>query len=151
MYRKSELVGKSTTQVGKTPSKELTAGDSEVFEKWSQALASSSDLISLAGEDHSPFEDKFLTTVVIPVLVVADGMLWVVDYSAEGQISQAPKKVSECTIFVGKKYTFGSTHSFLEHQISHLHVYTKGGFDAYLEQIRSEDVWEDIFPLYSVT
>jgi hypothetical protein len=151
MYRKSELVGKSTTQVGRTPNKELTVGDSEVFEKWSQALASSFDLISVAGTSFDAVENAYLTTVVIPVLVVSDGTLWTIDYSANGQIADEPKQVDECAIFLGKKYAFDKTHSFMEYQISHLHVYTKKGFDAYLEQIRSEDVWENVFPLHSVT
>ncbi|WP_395740056.1 hypothetical protein [Prosthecobacter sp.] len=153
MYRKNELVGKSTTQVGKTATKdkELTASDSEVFDKWSQALASSFDLVSDAGTSLNEFENTCLTTVIIPVLVVSDGTLWAIDYSANGQIADEPKQVDECTIFVGKKYAFGKTHSFMEHQISHLHVYTKKGFDAFLEHIRSDDSWEDVFPLHTIT
>ncbi len=150
MYRKTEPVGKSTTQVGKTPTKELSVGDSEVFDKWSQALASSFDLISIAGTSFVTSESFSLTTVVIPVLVVSNDTLWAVDYSADGQIENEPKQVDECAVFIGKKYTFEKTHSFMEHQISHLHIYTKNGFDAFLGQIQSEDAWEDVFPLHTI-
>lgn len=151
MYRKNEPVGKSTTQVGRTPNKDLSVGDNEVFDKWSQALASSFDLISIAGTSFGEFEDSYLTTVVIPILVVSDGTLWTVDYSANGQVVDGPTQTNECAIYIGKKYIFGKTHSFMEHRVSHLHVYTKKGFDAFLRQIRTEETWEDIFPLQSVT
>ena len=150
-YKKGELVGKSTTQVGRTPNNEITAGDAEVYDKWSQALASSLDLLLLAARESEPREGEFLTTVVLPVLVVADDTLWAVDYSPERELTQEPRPLNECTIYVGKTYSFSTSRYHVEHRLSHLHVFTKKGFDAFLQRIAQEDDWEEIFPLHTLS
>lgn len=151
IYNKSELVGKSTTQVGRTPNNEITSGDADVYDKWSQALASSLDLLCSAAHEPEGRESEFVTTVVLPVLVVADNTLWVVDYSLTGELTEAPRQMTECTIYIGKKFSFSTSRHPLEHRLSHLHVFTKQGFDAFLQWIAQEDNWEEFFPLHTLS
>lgn len=145
VYNKGELVGKSTTQVGRTTNNEITSGDADVYDKWSQALASSLDLLWLGSHEPEARESEFVTTVVLPVLVVADDTLWAVDYSPTGELTEEPRQLSDCTIFIGKKYSFSTSRYLIEHRLSHLHVFTKKGFDAFLQWITQEDNWEDFF------
>lgn len=150
VYHKGELVGKSTTQVGRN-NNDFFAGDADVYDKWSQALASSLDLLWLAAHEPEAKEGEFVTTVVLPVLVVANDTLWAVDYSLEGELREEPHQLNDCTIYIGKKHSFNTSRYRLEHRLSHLHVFTKNGFDAFLKRIAREDDWEEIFPLHTLS
>ena len=151
IYSKGELVGKSTTQVGRTHNNDIISGDADVYDKWSQALASSLDLLWLAAHEPEAKEGEFVTTVVLPVLVVANDTLWAVDYSLEGELREEPHKLNDCTIYIGKKHSFNTSRYAVEHRLSHLHVFTKNGFDAFLKRIAREDDWEEIFPLHTLS
>jgi len=145
VYHKGELVGKSTTQVGRTPNSELTSGDTDVYDKWTQALASSLDLLWLAAHEPEATEGEFVTTVVLPVLVVANNTLWAVDYSLTGELTEEPRQLTDCTIYIGKKHSFNTSRYLIEHRQSHLHVFTKTGFDAFLQRLKYESDWWDFF------
>jgi hypothetical protein len=68
-------VGKSCDQVGRDSQNNLTSNDSDVYEKWAQAVASSHDLVHEAALQAGQTSIAFLLTSVVPVLVVPDGML----------------------------------------------------------------------------
>ena len=83
-------------------------------------------------------------TVVLPVLVVSDQTLWVVDYSHEGEIVDVPTQVNESTLYLGREYW---RKDRIHHTISHLHIVTQTGLAALLRSIRDDDsVWESLFP-----
>lgn len=88
LYPARGLVVKSTAQVGRVDSKEapISASDSEVYEKWGQALASAHDLVLAAArdasEDHSG-QPSF--AAVVPVLVVPNDRLWEVSFDENGK------------------------------------------------------------------
>ena len=50
-YAPGASVGKGSVQVGKAQDNSITANDAEVFDKWSQALASAHDLADEAAEE----------------------------------------------------------------------------------------------------
>src|SRR5207245_2442868 len=83
-YRENDLVGKATTQVGKSPTGEFVDSDAEVFDKWSQALASADDMIRESASDYKRHCERCFFTLTLPVLVVSDGTLWAADYDAAG-------------------------------------------------------------------
>lgn len=142
LYRVGELVGKSTAQVGRTPSKEITTKDGEVYEKWAQAIASAFDLVEQSIYDYKKTGGVRAFTMVIPVLVVADDTLWTADYSQEGKILDGPSLCGECDIFIGKDISTPSA----DYTISHLHVLTKKKFDEYLDRIKGNKIyWDRIF------
>ena len=143
LYQSRQFVGKATVQVGRTPNGDLTTGDAEVYEKWAQAIASAFDLVSQSVRDFERTDRRNAYSVVIPVLVVADGSLWTADYSEQGELLAEPSPCEECTIFIGKKI---STRG-VDYEMSHLHVFTKTKFDGYLDRVTVNDkYWDLIFP-----
>lgn len=149
IFRSREPVGKAATQVGRTVEEgkdrtsQILSNDSEAYEKWSQAIASSNDLIGQCG--HSSIADATVAAaVVFPVLVVPNETLWCADYSVDGVLERPPQQVAQCTLFVGKRAVAGA----IEYTISHLLIFTKAAFDTYLELLKDShsDEWENLFP-----
>lgn len=142
LYPIGAMVGKSTAQVGLTDKGEFTAGDSDVYEKWTQALGSSSDLIQNAAYYVETYKEAFCT-VVLPFLVVADGTLWTADYSEDGQLIGDPIKNSHATLFVGREYWRPGGISY---RVSHLHVCTRTGMEEFLHRVAcDEGLWNSLF------
>ncbi|KKK56891.1 hypothetical protein LCGC14_3059990, partial [marine sediment metagenome] len=79
IYSAGALVGKSCVQVGKTLNGDICGNDAEVFEKWSQALASADDLADIASKKGEK-QNNFHLAAVLPLLVVPNGKLWTVNY-----------------------------------------------------------------------
>jgi hypothetical protein len=75
IYAQGAPVGKSTAQLGRTAGGDLTADDSEVHEKWSQALASAYDMIAASHDSCQAFAGPRFGVVTIPVVVVPDRRL----------------------------------------------------------------------------
>jgi|SRR5439155_3100235 len=149
VFRSRQPVGKSATQVGKSAAEgkkaqpQIVNSDSETYEKWSQAIASANDLIGNAG--HSSIgTDSVNATVVFPVLVIPDDTLWAADYGSDGSLIQKPRQVDACSLYLGKTVVVRN----IGYRISHLVMFTKSGFNNYLDQLRDyhSDEWEYLFP-----
>ena len=134
LYPASEYVGKSTKQIKYDGSRKLIASDSDTYDKWSQALSASSSLIRTATKSF-PGHDRYRHTFIMPILLVSDSTLWVVDYAEDGKRS-APKKVDETTLLVDRRYSCGDKNA-KEYRINHLHVYTRTGFVNLLKNLGS--------------
>lgn len=145
MYGHGEPVGKSTTQIGRNDKGDFVDGDGDVFDKWSQALASADELVAHASDAHERHGTPMFLTAVLPVLVVSDDTLWVADYSEEGILQREPWLVNEATLFVGREY-FSQFHDACV--LSHLHIYTRTGIEAFLDAVAHNkvDSWERLFP-----
>jgi hypothetical protein len=145
IYAPGDLVGKSTTQLGRNDKGDFVSGDGDVFDKWSQALASADDLVGRASDAHERHGAPMFLTAVLPVLVVSDGTLWVADYSEDGVLQREPYLVNEATLFVGREYFSHFSDACV---LSHLQIYTRTGCDASLRAIASNqaDFWERLFP-----
>lgn len=135
LYPAGQMVGKKTAQIKRDidPKKPITASDAETFEKWSQALASANDFIAHAALLRGDDGQSEAFSAVLPVLVVSDETLWVVDYSNAGVI--APQQADETTLFVGQSYKISQRAE--QYTISHLHIYTRTGFTKFLNDLRS--------------
>lgn len=149
IFRSREPVGKSATQVGKSAAEgkkaqpQIANSDSETYEKWSQAIASANELIGNAG--HSSIgTDSVNATVVFPVLVIPDDTLWAADYGSDGSLILKPRQVDVSSLYLGKTVVVRN----IGYRISHLLIFTKSGFNNYLEQLRDyhSDEWEYLFP-----
>lgn len=148
IYPQGEPVGKSTTQVGVSEKGEFVSGDAAVFDKWTQALGSLSELAGDAAwyRDHS--EKGFFLTALLPLLVVPDGTLWVADYDIDGVLIADPKSADETTLFMGRDFWRPIAGSY---NVSHLHVCTVSGATQLLNSIRSApEMWESLFPMQEV-
>lgn len=145
LYSPQEFVGKSTAQVARhAGSREFVSTDSATYEKWSQALASAEDLIFDSTYRCQRMGGDDCVTSVLPLLVVSDDTLWVVDYGEDGKPVGKPRLCDEALLYVGREYSRPRNISFT---ISHLHVYTKTGVMKFLDRIRTDgDLWETIFP-----
>jgi hypothetical protein len=150
IYRASEYVGKSITQIGRHgTTKELITGDSEVYDKWSQALASSHAFIHSAPRAYEKLEMSHALVAVLPFVVLPDHTLWTVDYAIDGTQQSDPKQTTDVTVYVGRQYPFPvSGQSFT---ISHLHFLTLSAFFGFLKQLNEgADFWNALFPMKQI-
>jgi len=133
VYVVGEPVGKNCAQVGKGSDDSVVANDAEVFDKWSQALASADDLADKATQEGEERNDAFLS-LILPVLVVPDGTLWKVDYESNGTRNSNPVQTNRCSFFVGQCYSAGflSGTSLI---VSHLEFVTLAGLDQLMKDI----------------
>ncbi len=150
VYVVGEPVGKSCVQVGKGKDGSVTGNDAEVFAKWSQALASANDLADEAAEEGETCK-KICLSLILPVLIVPDGMLWKVDYESNGSRNGVPVQTDRCSFFVDKYYsTFSSSLHGTSLIISHLEFVTLAGLDLLMKDILvSENSWFPIDKLFN--
>ncbi|MFM2429761.1 MAG: hypothetical protein RLZZ511_974 [Cyanobacteriota bacterium] len=145
LYPRSQYVGKSCDQVGRTADKrDISSGDSEVYEKWSQALSSAEDLTIEACKAVDLTHDEALA-MVIPILVVPNGRLWQVDFSEYGERISDPRQVDRCSYFIGKTYTNDITPRKNELTISHLEFVTLNGLAAFMNSAFSGTAINETF------
>jgi hypothetical protein len=143
VYFPEAFVGKSLLQLKKKEGKYSRTRDTEVYEKWSQALASAVDLVQAAGRNATLATNQHVFTFVLPVVVLPDDSLWKIEYDINGKIIQDPQPANEIEFFVGHKalppVELGdSTDPYV---FSHLHFVTPAGFAALLLRITSDGEW----------
>lgn len=145
MFANIPFIGKSTTQVGRNTSGELVGGDAEVFDKWSQAVASACELVQGASEDYQASGEDVGATIVFPILVIPDGTLWTANYSDKGELLRKPQVAEECFIYLDKSVNFAPY--WMSYTFSALQVFTKTKFIGYLQRLDVNDnYWDMIFP-----
>ena len=137
IYRPFNQVGKRTAQVRRDQGgRGFKDDDRESYEKWSQALSSAADLVRESAEAQ-PSADLYVS--ILPILVVSDDTLWVVDYSEEGKRLGPPKPTDEAELFVDRDYPIRSLNNWqagpLVYHISHLHIFTRTGLVSFLSQL----------------
>lgn len=134
VYAVDQFVGKSCAQVGKKAHNDsIDASDAEVFEKWSQALASADDLAHEATEESEQRKDAFLS-LILPVLVVPDGSLWQTNYESNGTRIDDPVQTDRCSFFVGQYYSAGWLQG-TSLTVSHLEFVTLSGLEILMTDI----------------
>ena len=133
------FVGKSLLRLKKKQNELCADGDSEIYDRWTQALASSHDLASGAIDIKltSP-----ASAFVMPLVVVPDDSLWTVAYKDNGELEGEPKQVDDCTFYVDKKLLLD-----LPFVITHIHFITRKGLSEMLAKFSDSDhhVWDAIF------
>jgi hypothetical protein len=137
LYRADTPVGKKTVQVGREEGKReddrkpFIASDGETFDKWSQALSSANDSVQVTRQHRGENGSGNFYSLILPILVVSDDTLWVVDYSNTG--NSPPQKVQETTLFVDRTYKL--QQGVLK--VTHLHIFTRSGFIDFVGQVGS--------------
>jgi len=135
VYKVGAPVGKSVTRVGISAAapNEFVADDAEVFDRWSQAVASAYGLISAANSYFWKDDADLCAYWIVPVLVVPRGTLWVADYDAKGILQGIPKIADEVEIYLDhSSWQKGQTFSYT---ISHLHFVTPEGLLKLVDRI----------------
>ena len=142
-YPAGKPVGKSCAQVGIAQDKSIVSGDAEVFEKWSQALASAHDLADAAAS-YGELQKSAFASLILPILVVPDETLWRVDYTADGDRAANPIRVDRCSFFIGRDISAGDTFRSSTLTISHLEFVTLSGLEKLTHEVL--DSCSDWFP-----
>lgn len=118
-YQPGEFVGKATDQVGRKQDGSFLSSDDEVFDKITQAVNGSRDLVAAAEGGASPFQAH----AIIPMLVVPDGMLWQVEYADDGAIARGPTQLATATLFLKRAWGFDrALAGYFSYSISHLEI-----------------------------
>lgn len=141
LYATGDWVGKSTTQIkhaNSSAKSKYQTSDSDVYDKWTQALASAAELLDVVKNVSVPDKaDDYPTLVfVMPVLVVPDGTLWAVDYQEDGTRGK-PHQVSDAVLFVDRTKRFGAGYSVLNYRFRNLNIYTLTSFSGVLRNLNS--------------
>jgi len=123
---------------------QLTALDSEVFDKWAQSLSSIAEIVEW-GVQHLVRRYATVPRIAfIPVLVVPDGTLWGAKYSENGRIEGDPTAESEIMFYIGRKYHINHQADLV---VTHLHIYTLSAVrDLLSGVVNGGGIWQQLFP-----
>lgn len=140
LYKEGDFVGRSTAQIGKNSQGEIVSNDSEIYEKWGQAISSIKKVIEwLPRRDDGTLRNApEILGCALPFVVVPDGMLWMVEYSEHGEVIKEPKQTDRIPCICGKKYEFGSTSSW-HYRISHLEFVTQTGLLNFIDTYMKDE------------
>src|ERR1035437_3866292 len=104
LYKPLGFVGKSLLRLKKKDNKLYADGDLEIYDKWSQALASSHDLAFGAVYNKPPPQS---CAFVLPLVIVPDNSLWTVSYKDDGALEGESMQVEQCEFYVDQKLLIG--------------------------------------------
>jgi hypothetical protein len=120
------------------------SNDSEIYDRWAQAIASAYDLVREAASKPTT-----LSTVqygaVFPWLVIPDEALWRANYDASGALVDDPEPVDRCRFYIAHSIQLEPKH---EHQpicLSHIEFATLKGFREFLRSHNPPD-WDKWIP-----
>lgn len=124
--RTVEQIGKVLEQVGKDKIETLTSLDTDIYEKWGQALASLHDIVG----DFSNFvakkgEYEKCLGVAVPLVVVPDETLWSLTYDELGNIIETPNRIDKVSYFCDAVIKDGKIpFPHPDYRVSHLEFVT---------------------------
>lgn len=145
LYSVDARTGKSMTQISKNREGGFRTSDSDTYDRWSQALASSAPLIR-----EIAHTTVYLQTLAIcffmPILLVSDETLWVVDYQADGTRGP-PRQENEAIYFVDRACDIDHPRYKGRYCQTHLHIHTRVGFERLIQKLGAPDsfLMEKIF------
>ncbi|MEY2467227.1 MAG: hypothetical protein QOD03_1748, partial [Verrucomicrobiota bacterium] len=145
VYPPNSFVCKSILRIKPNPNKSqsssdlfVSASDSDIYDSWAQAVSSSVELLQFACETARRYRRPKCYTAVLPIVVVPDSALWIVDYDENGLIRKAPQQVDSGELFIGREIQV-SKEAMMAHQfeISHIHFFTLTGFSSFFSTVVS--------------
>lgn len=94
-----EYVGKAIDIISRDGSRRFKSGDKDVYARWTQALQSASDMLPFGAGTF--YDDKRpVIHLVLPILVVPDERLFVVDFDNFGIQQGDPSRAESTSFFV---------------------------------------------------
>jgi hypothetical protein len=136
----NEFVGTSATQIGRLDDKSnsLKFSDSEIYTKWTQAINSCFDLVKNSFDEYYKSSNKLF--IILPILVIPNERLWVVDFNTEKLQKSDPIKAEYSCLYIGQSLGFKSDPqkyiiSELNFTANHLHICTKKGLSDFIDRI----------------
>lgn len=82
--------------------------------------------------------ENLYVSVVVPVLVVPDGMLWAAEYDDGGTRTVDPVQVERISYYIDKTHVVGDKLTSISYAMSHLEIVTETGLQSFIE-----DQWFD--------
>ncbi|MEX2411837.1 MAG: hypothetical protein WD607_10815 [Candidatus Paceibacterota bacterium] len=132
-YKEGDFVGKSSDQIGRHDyTGEIIANDSQIYDKWAQAVNSVYDLLDRAYRQSTSTRIKY-ASFAVPILVVPNNTLWQINYDENGNKVSSPTRIDRCPYFINKNYFVGAGVWGLEYFITHLEILTISGLKAYIK------------------
>lgn len=131
IYKLNSLVGKDTKQYKRGKDGESSDNDKDMFEKLTQCFNSSNDLISMGFDEINKSKDIHCRTIILPIVVVPNRMLWIAEYHANGERVDT-KLTQQCSYFVERPYKFGNNHFNDSMILSHLEIMTFDGLKEFV-------------------
>jgi hypothetical protein len=148
LYDPQEQVGKSLKRV-KLSENGFSATDSDIYEKYTQALTSMDELVQSAAVEMRPERAQIYSRAFLPIVLVSDGALWVADYSASGQLVADPRpEADETTFYLGWNYELPNPFDIhpATFTISHLHIMTRRRLPQFLSEVHTGgSIWYQLF------
>ena len=147
-YDRGGFVGKSIVRL--KPNREegilvqASALESEIYNRWAQALASADELCKNAAlaSEGGPL---MTCTFILPAVVVPDGTLWTVQYNNVGSFGSGPVPSTYATMFVNHEVVVAPNTCWMN--LSHIHFFTLTGLRKFLaDLLRPKNTWEEWFP-----
>lgn len=151
-------VGRSIMQIGRNGEGELRGSDGDLFDRWSQAIASAGDLIRDSWQVAMGTTRAQRFAAIVPILLVSDDCLWIVDYDSDGNPAEPTtglqaEQSDEVTFFVDRPLSVTGLARPEDYTctISHLHIMTKKGLSAFLQDLERKPPnfgrrWTLLFP-----
>ena len=141
LYLPDEPVAKSYLQY--LP-KDKTEPD-EIYKRWMQAVASSSDLLFTAHDEYTRMEVDECATFILPMVVVPEGSIWVIDYASSGEPLGDPKQEDRVEFAIFKSVSGPKLYGS-DLRLSHLEFVTEQGLLSRIRFLLSPEGLRAIFP-----
>jgi len=138
MYSSGEFVGKSAECITNDGNGKIKGGDKEIYPRWTQALQSASAMLPEVVNGFTD-EKKIVINWVIPILVVPDNRLFVVDFDDSGAQTKPPTPTDRTSFFVDYKPTDISIPG-PEFRFGHLEIMTFSHLKSFVGKATHEDV-----------
>ena len=137
LYKSRDYVGKSIDVVARDGSgSKFKAGDGEVYGRWTQALQSSANILSslqdmrLAGQSVS-----FIW--IVPILVVPDDRLFIVDFNDSGLRVRDPSIIDRTPFYVDYQIA-GCDYEGPPLKFGHFEIMTYSALKEFVEDLTGE-------------
>jgi hypothetical protein len=151
IFKANEMVAKSVVRLEKTRDQrgELwrVGSESDIYDKWSQAIASCGGLIREACSAANGRLGAEFQSFIFPIVVIPDNSLWVVDYRGDGTVAKEAYEVESCDYFIGKEMSADAGPKSDCLRISHVRFMTLTGFKNFITCLRvTASYWDTWFP-----
>ena len=144
-YEPGEFCGKSLMRIKQEKSAFVSASDSDVYDKWSQALSSAVDFASRACDLSKTHRVENFYSAILPIVVVPDGVLWKARYDESGGILGQPELVESCELYVARELPVGRSPIAQSFTLSHIHFLTLTGFASFVSKmVANEHAWRKL-------
>ncbi len=138
LYKSGDPVGKSCVQVGSKNDSTKKPSDADIYDKWSQAISSLYDLTYNATSVEAGNSLPLALTILLPVLVVPDERMWVVEYDCSGGMASGPRQVDRCSYYLNKSYWHDHAYVGEGLTVSHLEFVTQRGLVELIDMITAD-------------